>query len=133
MDAKIKFLILISMIFLHIIADFVLQQSWLANGKQKSWWIRNVPEQMQERYKYDYKAALLVHAFSWSFCMMIPVIIYTLKENNLPLIMIFLVFNVIMHYFFDDLKANDNLINLCIDQSLHLFQIVVTWFAFCMA
>ena len=61
--------ILIAMIFLHIIDDYVLQAPCLCNLKQKSFWEKNAPEKL---YESDYIVALLMHAFSWSFMIMLP-------------------------------------------------------------
>jgi hypothetical protein len=38
-----------------------------------------------------------------------------------------LVVNTIIHYIVDDLKANKLKINLIADQSIHLFQILISW------
>lgn len=34
--------------------------------------------------------------------------------------------NFIIHAFVDDLKANKKKINLCVDQSIHIIQIIIT-------
>lgn len=39
------------------------------------------------------------------------------------------ILNLFMHAIVDDLKANDRVINLCIDQLLHILQIVATYVA----
>ena len=54
---------LISMLFCHIIDDYCLQ-GILASMKQKSWWVKNNPE---EKYNKDYIMALFMHSASWSF------------------------------------------------------------------
>jgi hypothetical protein len=38
--------------------------------------------------------------------------------------------NMIVHAFVDNLKANKFKINLVVDQSIHIIQIVVTWLVF---
>ena len=60
--------IILCMIFCHIIADYNLQ-GWLASAKQKSYWEKNAPDQM---YKHDYICALIMHSFSWTFMIMLP-------------------------------------------------------------
>ena len=62
--------ILCAMIFLHIIDDYVLQAPCLCDLKQKSFWEKNAPE---EQYKKDYIVALIMHAISWSFMIMLPI------------------------------------------------------------
>lgn len=128
---KIKFLILLAMIYMHILDDFTLQQSWLANGKQITWWKRNVPTADFDKYKNDYKDALLTHATSWAISIMIPPILFTLNKSNLVLIISCLVFNIFLHYLIDDLKANKKVFNLVTDQIFHLIQIFVTWLSLC--
>ena len=59
-----------AMIFLHIIDDYVLQAPCLCDLKQKSFWEKNAPQTM---YKNDYIIALIMHAFSWSFMIMLPI------------------------------------------------------------
>lgn len=122
--------ILLSMIFCHIVDDYYLQ-GILASMKQKSWWNKNAPDKM---YKYDYIVALLMHSFSWSFMVMLPVTIYVILCNlNLHTILIIIyIVNTIIHAIVDDLKANKLKINLIVDQSIHLVQILLTWLIFTM-
>lgn len=122
--------ILLSMIFCHIVDDYYLQ-GILASMKQKSWWNKNAPNKM---YKYDYIVALLMHSFSWSFMIMLPIIAYILIYNlnvHIILIVIYIV-NTVIHSIVDDLKANKLKINLIVDQSIHLVQILLTWLIFTM-
>ena len=102
-----KIYILLAMIFCHIVDDYYLQGP-LAKFKQKSWWEENYPAKM---YKYDYIIALLEHAFSWTFMMMLPLFIA----------------NLIIHSIIDYMKANMKIINLTVDQLLHILQILITW------
>ena len=126
--------ILIGMIWLHIIDDYVLQNS-LARFKQKDWW--RDQSSYNDMYKNDYKIALLCHAFEWTGTVMSLPIIYTYlhrHELNYNIIgfslVVLFVLNVIIHYIVDDLKANKKTINLVLDQLCHLAQIVGTflWF-----
>lgn len=115
------------MIFCHVVDDYYLQ-GWLASAKQKKWWEENAPDSL---YKNDYKVALLVHSFSWAFSISFPVLVYALFFQILPTIIlpyfILLVVNTIIHCIVDDLKANKLKINLIADQSIHLFQILISW------
>ncbi len=117
---------LLFMVFLHIIDDWVLQGK-LSLMKQKSWW-RDHPE-YQEMYKYDYVVALITHAFSWTFMIMLP-ITYMLSWKISIMYIIMFIINVICHAVVDDLKANRKKINLVVDQSIHLVQIVLTYCVF---
>ena len=45
----------------------------------------------------------------------------------IPIFTIEYILNLFMHAIVDDLKANDRVINLCIDQLLHILQIAVTY------
>lgn len=123
-DIVSKILLLIGMIQLHIVDDYMLQ-GILASLKQKQWWEKNYP---QELYKNDYKIALLTHAFSWSFMIMIIPVLVGIYTNNISIvhITVFIV-NWIIHAFVDNKKANDLVINLWHDQLLHISQIVMTW------
>lgn len=123
MDNKI--FILLAMIFLHIIDDYKLQ-GILASMKQRIWWIEQ--EGYKSLYKYDYISALIEHSFSWTFMIMLPITI-SLKFN-IGWWVIAYIMNMIVHAFVDDLKANKFKINLVIDQTIHLIQIVVTWLIF---
>lgn len=121
-------LILLTMIFFHIIDDYYLQ-GILASLKQKEWWEKNAPDEL---YKNDYKMALFMHAFSWSFMIMLPLVVYayisglTLKIGNV----FWYIINLAIHAYVDNLKANKGKINLIQDQLIHLIQIVVTWGVF---
>ena len=122
-------LIFLSMFFAHLIDDYCLQNV-LAKLKQKKWWEENCPKDM---YKYDYKIALIEHAFANAFCIIIPLIYVFIKyENNLTSanivllpISFFLIF--ITHIIIDHLKANVNSINLVQDQLYHLVIIFFMW------
>lgn len=61
-------IVLLGMIFCHIVDDFYLQ-GILAQIKQKNWWKENYPDQM---YRQDYLVALMLHSFSWTFMIHLP-------------------------------------------------------------
>jgi hypothetical protein len=113
------------MIFCHIVDDFYLQ-GWLASAKQKSWWEANAPRRL---YKHDYIVALAIHSLSWSFMILLPIAFSLSFDVNWFFLVIFIL-NAILHGLVDDLKANKLLINLMLDQSIHIFQIVVTFIFF---
>ena len=117
--------VLFWMIFCHVVDDYYLQ-GCLANLKQKKFWKENAP---QELYKHDYIAALIMHAFSWSFMIMLPILVCQNFDPSSRYYM-FVVFNTIMHAVIDDQKANRQTINLIINQSLHMLQIVSTFCVF---
>lgn len=94
-----RFLILLSMVFMHIVDDYYLQ-GVLAKMKQRSWWEENSP---QEEYKNDYKMALFMHAFSWAFMIMLPYIFIGASQYAVGGAIIV---NTIIHAIVDDLKAN---------------------------
>lgn len=118
----IKFIILLSMVFCHIVDDYYLQ-GWLASAKQKSWWQQNVPDKM---YRYDYIMALFMHSFSWTFMIMLIPTIYIILFGGFYNFVLFLD-NLLVHMVVDDAKANKKQINLVQDQLIHLGQIIVTW------
>lgn len=113
-------MILLTMFFLHIVDDYYLQ-GILAQMKQKKFWEENAPE---DKYKHDYIWALIMHAFSWAFMVMLPLFFV----STMPMFVIYLVFiaNIGVHAYVDDLKANKFKINLWEDQLIHLAQIVIT-------
>ncbi len=123
-----KEVLLVIMIFCHIVDDYYLQ-GCLANMKQKKWWKQNAP---QELYKYDYIVALIVHSFSWAFMTLLPLMIYMFVNNcfSISFYIISLVINIIIHAVTDNLKANKLTINLITDQSIHLMQILISYFIF---
>lgn len=114
------FLILL-MIFFHIVADYNLQ-GWLASAKQKSYWEENAPNEM---YSWDYICALVTHGFQWSFLVMLPIAIDMGFVIGCEFV-IMLIANTVVHWLIDDAKANIKIINLCIDQELHMMQILCT-------
>ena len=113
--------IVLCMIFCHVIADYNLQ-GWLASAKQKSYWEKNAPDQM---YKHDYICALIMHSFSWTFMIMLPLMYAVGFKVNSFLLFLF-ISNVLMHAITDNFKANTKVINLWQDQSIHMYQIVIT-------
>lgn len=118
--------ILLCMLFLHIVDDYYLQGN-LANMKQKSWWTKN-PE-YNEMYRNDYIVALMMHAFSWAFMIMLPIAVYIHFEINAVFLLV-LGMNFSIHAIVDDMKANKKWINLVIDQTIHVLQILATYFIF---
>ena len=120
---EIKIVSLIGMVWLHIIDDYMLQGK-LASMKQKRWWMDNYPDKL---YKNDYKIALLTHAFSWSFMIMLIPIGYAIYTNTLTYwYIIAFIINWLIHAYVDDLKANKLVINLIHDQTIHITQIMIT-------
>ncbi|MBO5389227.1 MAG: DUF3307 domain-containing protein [Lachnospiraceae bacterium] len=116
-------ILLLTMIFLHIVDDFYLQGK-LADYKQKSWWKNNYPDEL---YKNDYIIALLIHSFSWSFMITVPMIVDKYNTLSQLVIIITVLINMLVHALVDDLKANELKLSLLQDQLIHLMQIVCTW------
>jgi hypothetical protein len=109
--------------FIHIVDDYYLQ-GILASMKQKEWWIKQ--PSYNEKYKYDYIWALLMHAFSWSFMIMLPPLyLFKLSFNMIEILILFIA-NICLHAITDDLKANRKQINLIQDQLVHINQIIFT-------
>ena len=119
--------ILMLMILAHIVDDYYLQ-GILASMKQKKWWLEQ--KGYKDMYKNDYKMALLMHSMSWSIMILLPVIFLTTTPNYI--IWALFVVNALIHYYVDNLKANELKINLVEDQSVHLLQILTTWAIICM-
>ena len=93
--------IILCMIFCHVIADYNLQ-GWLASAKQKSYWEKNAPDEM---YKHDYICALVMHSFSWTFMIMLP-LMYVVGFKVDSFLLFLFVSNVLLHAITDDFKAN---------------------------
>ena len=119
-------ILLYTMVFLHIVDDYYFQ-GILAQMKQKSWWEKNAPDTL---YKNDYKVALIEHAFSWTFMIMLPITVLMVVNNNILIVpwSIAFVVNWIIHGCTDHLKANVHNISLVTDQTTHVCQIIATWF-----
>lgn len=115
-----KLFILFVMIFAHIVDDYYLQ-GILASLKQKTWWENQ--KSYKPMYKYDYIVALIMHAFSWSFMISLPILYLGFTKW----IAVAIILNTIIHGIVDDFKANKGKINLIVDQSIHIIQIVITW------
>lgn len=115
------------MILFHIIDDFVFQPICLSKLKQKNWWKENIKNEDElEKYKDDYKAALLIHSLSWSIMIHLPLF---LIANNFWL-WFSVTMNMLIHCIVDDLKANDKKLNLVEDQVIHMVQILITFLLF---
>lgn len=113
-------MIFLTMIFLHIVNDYYLQ-GILAQMKQKKFWKEQAPDEL---YKYDYIWALIMHAFSWTFMIMLPLIFVSPIS---PAFYVIFVVNLAVHAYVDNLKANKHKINLWQDQLIHLAQIILTF------
>lgn len=92
------------MIFFHIVDDYYLQ-GILASIKQKSWWLKS-PD-YEYKYRNDYLVALFMHSFSWTFMIMLPVMIYLFIFGNVTCTLFYLfVVNLFCHAYTDNEKAN---------------------------
>lgn len=116
-----KLFVILWMIFFHIIDDYVLQAPCLCLLKQKSWWQENESDKL---YKHDYIWALIMHSFSWSFMIMLP-IAYVQQFNVDMTFLIMFVGHAFCHAVVDHAKANEKIINLWQDQLIHMAQIFV--------
>ena len=120
-----KTFVLLAMVFMHIADDYYLQ-GILAQLKQKKWWEKNCPSEM---YRNDWKIALLEHAFSWTFMMMLPAMAMMICEKNVceRQFAVLFIANMAVHAITDHMKANQEKISLTMDQCIHLVQILLTW------
>lgn len=125
MEMIILFKCFIISILFHIIDDFVLQPICLSKLKQKTFWLKH--EQYCDKYRNDYKMALLIHCISWSIITMLPLLFIS---DNIILLVICLYLNITIHYITDDYKANKLKINLVQDQTIHFLQILITYLIF---
>lgn len=113
--------ILFSMIFCHIIADFHIQNNFMAKFKQKEEW-----RGYGKEYLRDWIPVLAVHAFSWSFFTFLPLLYYVYtKDITFNTLSGIILLNAIVHFIVDDQKCNRFTINLIVDQELHMLQIVL--------
>ena len=117
-------IMLISMIFLHNIADYLVQTKFIAKFKQRKNW-----EEYDTKgyYKYDYIVILLVHSFSWSIITFFPILF---EFQNVMDYSIIVIGNTLIHAYIDDLKCNKLKINLIQDQLIHILQIVLIFILF---
>lgn len=121
---KDNLFLLLVMIFLHIIDDYKLQAGVLNCLKQRKWW-EDQPE-YNNLYKYDYIIGLVMHSFSWTFMITLPIMYLLSFKIGFAFILLF-IWNMIIHAVVDHLKANVGIINLIVDQTCHIMQIVTTW------
>lgn len=115
-------LTLFCMIFMHIIADYIVQTDLLAKLKVNRNWDQIRKDNPQFKWKYDYVMVLFLHSFSWTFMIMIPVLLIDL---DLRFILGNIVLHTILHMEIDDMKANQHSITFLEDQLLHFVQILV--------
>lgn len=118
--------ILLLIFLAHVIDDFVLQPQILSNLKQKDyWWKIGLGK---GKYKYDYICALLIHSASWSAMISLPLLFLGDLDRSGMLHLEYLFWiNFIVHAIVDELKANLKVINLWVDQIIHLVQILILY------
>lgn len=118
-------------LLLHFYSDFNLQIGAKLDGmKQKIWWRRQFKKLKMDAvdakwYSYDFKCALLIHAFVWSVLTFAPLIYLT---KSVVGILVMVAANALIHAKIDDVKANEYLLNLIEDQVMHIVQIAGTLF-----
>lgn len=123
MIANKAIFLLISMLWCHMVGDWILQPDIMKNGKCKSWWEKNYPDKL---YKNDYMSILFTHSLLWSITTHIPIIVmYLLNGVDLDNALIgVIMIQMFIHLVIDDTKANEFLISLGTDQTLHILQVV---------
>ena len=128
-------IVIFSMLFLHIIADFIVQNEFMSKFKQKSKWkdacidefkTYEKADKMLKKYKFDYIPVLFVHAFSWAFITYLPLLHYAFYSKILmpETWCVFVLIQTFVHMYIDNKKCNKFEINLIMDQLLHLLQIL---------
>lgn len=145
---------LLMMVLMHIIEDFHLQGK-MGDMKQKMWWMAKLWESTQdltsmedrmdlyrrtiEKYGRDYIPVLLLHGFEWSMFIHIPILAarviadgWIFSDEFVVLFTASVLVNAAVHVIVDHLKANRLVINLIVDQTAHILQIIVTFAMFCM-
>lgn len=128
-------LILMSLL-LHFLADFTLQ-GCLADMKQRRWWTRTIVKEYDNTFgtvplvdrlikltRHDWLCALLCHSVFWSIATFSPLLWLCASQRTIVIVCLV---NVLVHAVIDHLKCNRYLINLTIDQLLHLSQILATY------
>lgn len=121
------FFIILTMIILHIFADFCVQK-WcgLDEFKQVRFW-KEHPIGREKKYRYDYLMASFLHSISWAYITFLPLLIFGLiSMNKVWIFNVIVIINTLIHAVIDDIKANKLKINLVQDQGLHLLQIIVS-------
>ena len=114
-------IILLSMIFAHVFADFKFQGDFMATYKQKKSWLPYINDKEGKKYEHDYIVVLLVHSFSWAFITYLPLLYYECYWYYIFLVIL----QTPIHAYVDHVKCNKLKINLITDQALHLVQIVI--------
>lgn len=119
-------------IVLHVVSDFWLQIACQLNKmKRKVWWrgqidsvtpLESEQKKLWKKYRFDYIPALVLHCISWSVITFAPLSFSCTTDQFTAIVAV----NTIVHYVIDDLKANWTKINLCVDQLLHVMQIIAT-------
>lgn len=123
--------IFISMLYFHIIGDWLLQNKEMNTLKYSSWWKQNNGFDL---YRNDYLMVILIHSIIWSIGIFLPIIIFTVCSfdfNTIFYIGIFIliIFNTIVHSFIDNIYCNKGSISLITDQLLHILQIFINTIA----
>lgn len=117
--------IILLMIFCHIIDNFVLINK-LEVMKQKLWWEDTCAKDGLniEKYKDDYKMALLLHSVEWSIIILIPIFMFLNPPGWLLLLTV--VCNATIRYIVDNASVNQFRLNLMQCQIIYFIQIIIT-------
>lgn len=117
-------LLFVTTVFFHIWDDFG-RQGIMASMKQKKWWKEQ--SGYNDHYKNDWIPALIAHSFSWATMISIPSFIFIyIRMNECSSVLLFALFiQAAIHFYIDNLKCNKLKINLCQDQCLHIWQIII--------
>ena len=127
-----KILILFIILYLHIYDDYYAQ-GILASMKQREWWEKQYTGSIANKDKQRELYGRAEHAFSWAFITHLPYLIMVVINPALvPLYIISVIVNTVIHAIVDNTKANKKKINLITDQSIHFGQILVTWLVWCL-
>lgn len=108
----------IVLFLVHCLDDFFVQPVCLSKLKQRKFWLK-----YPDVYRHDYVMALLIHAFEWSAALSVALLLFGASETFAA---VAFVVNGVVHAVVDNAKANKLSINLIVDQSIHIVQLVAT-------
>lgn len=118
-----KAVLLTSMLFFHIVADFIDWGS-LKKKMQESWW-----DEDEDRVNCEYITALACHSFVSSFLIHVPAIISIIggyRVIAMDRYVLSFCINCLIYGFINNKTVNKK--NICLGQKefIHIIQVVVT-------
>ena len=108
------------MIFLHCFCESILLRTSIFDYRIKDNWLL-----LKDKYENDFRLIILCRSFIWSFIVHLPILILHRDGSFYLVYSVSIIVHTLLHGIIDDIRTNQKLISLLIEQSFHILQLII--------